>query len=163
MERAPVEPERVSVKVEYAGFWRRFVAWLIDAVLVNVVAIPILVGAATFADRVAPVGTAGRQGNTNSIVGMLLLAAALVLVLVWLYFARMESSSKQGTLGKRALGIIVTDLDGGQVSFARATARHFGKLLSGVLLYVGFLMAAFSAKKQALHDIMANCLVVKRQ
>ncbi len=75
----------------------------------------------------------------------------------------MESSSQQATLGKIALGIMVTDLSGNRISFARASGRHFTKILSGIILYIGFIMAGFTEKKQALHDIIADCLVVKKQ
>jgi uncharacterized RDD family membrane protein YckC len=83
-------------------------------------------------------------------------------ILGWLYFALMESSSRQGTLGKMALGIKVTDLSGNAISFGRATVRHFGKILSTIILLAGYLMVAFTAKKQGLHDMIAGCLVVKQ-
>ena len=90
--------------------------------------------------------------------------AILALMIVgWLYFALMESSVNQATLGKMALGIKVTDLDGNRISFGRATGRYFGKIVSGMILYIGFIMAGFTEKKQALHDIMASCLVVNKQ
>jgi uncharacterized RDD family membrane protein YckC len=60
-----------------------------------------------------------------------------------------------------ALGIRVTDLDGGRISFGRATGRYFGKILSGLILGIGFLMAAFTERKQALHDLLAGTLVVR--
>jgi uncharacterized RDD family membrane protein YckC len=85
------------------------------------------------------------------------------ITLGWLYFALMESSSKQGTLGKIALGIKVTDLSGNAISFGRATARHFGKILSTIILLAGYLMVAFTAKKQGLHDMIAGCLVVNKR
>ena len=65
-------------------------------------------------------------------------------------------------MGKKALGIIVTDLNGAKISFSRATGRYFGKILSGLILYIGFLMAAFTQKKQALHDKLAGCLVINK-
>lgn len=86
----------------------------------------------------------------------------LQLVIAWLYEAFMTSSAKQATLGKMALGIKVTDLEGRQISFGRATGRHFGKMVSGLLLSIGYIMAAFTERKQALHDQMAGCLVVKK-
>jgi uncharacterized RDD family membrane protein YckC len=89
-----------------------------------------------------------------------LLALPLTL-LQWIYYAGMESSTAQGTLGKLAVGIIVTDLRGERVSFWRATGRHFAKIVSGLTLTIGFLMAGFTEKKQALHDLMAGCLVVR--
>jgi uncharacterized RDD family membrane protein YckC len=83
-------------------------------------------------------------------------------VVGWLYFALMESSSHQATLGKMALGIRVTDLQGGRLTFGRATARFFGKIVSGLICYIGFIMAAFTERKQALHDMIAGTLVVRQ-
>lgn len=77
----------------------------------------------------------------------------------WIYEAAMESSSKQATLGKMALGLKVTDLEGRRISFARATGRHFAKLLSGMILLIGYIMAGFTERKQALHDMIAGTLV----
>jgi uncharacterized RDD family membrane protein YckC len=79
----------------------------------------------------------------------------------WLYFALMESSAKGATLGKMALGLRVTDLSGNRISFGRATGRYFGKIVSGMIFSIGYIMAGFTQQKQALHDIMAGCLVVR--
>jgi uncharacterized RDD family membrane protein YckC len=79
---------------------------------------------------------------------------------VWLYHTLMESSSLQATLGKMALGIVVTDLDGGRISFGRATARYWSQILSALILGIGYLMAGFTERKQALHDMIAKTLVV---
>jgi len=80
----------------------------------------------------------------------------------WLYFALMEASSNQGTLGKMAMGIKVTDTMGYPITFGRATGRYFGKILSGAILMIGYIMAAFTERKQALHDMMAGTLVVDK-
>ncbi len=85
------------------------------------------------------------------------------LVFGWLYFAGMESSAKQGTLGKLALGIKVTDTAGMPIGFGRATGRHFGKILSTLIVLIGFIMAGVTERKQALHDLLAECLVVNRE
>jgi uncharacterized RDD family membrane protein YckC len=75
----------------------------------------------------------------------------------------MESSSYQGTLGKMALGLTVTDLEGRQISFGRATGRYFSKIITGFIpLGIGYAMAGFTEKKQALHDIIAGCLVLRK-
>ena len=79
----------------------------------------------------------------------------------WLYFALMESSANQATLGKMAIGIKVTDMSGRRIGFGQATGRYFGKILSSMILLIGYIMAAFTEKKQALHDMLAGCLVVK--
>jgi Tfp pilus assembly major pilin PilA len=86
-----------------------------------------------------------------------------VLVGVWFYYALMESSGQQATLGKRAVGIKVTDLEGNQISFGRATGRLAAHILSGVILGIGFAMAAFTSRRQTLHDKIAGTLVVKRE
>ena len=83
-------------------------------------------------------------------------------VIRWLYYSLFESSQLQATPGKMALGVVVTDMDGARISFARATGRHFGKIISAMILGIGYMMAGWTEKKQALHDMMANCLVVKK-
>ena len=77
----------------------------------------------------------------------------------WIYEVAMESSAKQATVGKMALGLKVTDLEGRRISFARATGRHFAKLISGMIFLVGYIMAGFTQRKQALHDMIAGTLV----
>jgi uncharacterized RDD family membrane protein YckC len=78
----------------------------------------------------------------------------------WLYFAGMESSRYQATLGKMVMGIIVTDLDGYRISFYTATIRHFSKIFSGAIGGYGYYMIGFSKRKQGFHDKVAECLVV---
>jgi uncharacterized RDD family membrane protein YckC len=101
------------------------------------------------------------EGVGGALFGLGIFAGILVLVAGnWLYHTMMESSRHQATIGKMALGIKVTDLNGNRISFARANGRFFGKLLSGAIMNIGYLMAAFTVQKQALHDILAGCLVV---
>jgi uncharacterized RDD family membrane protein YckC len=88
--------------------------------------------------------------------------ALLRLMLNWLYFSLLESSAWQATLGKKALGLEVTDLDGNRISFGRATGRFFAKFISSIILGVGYIMAGFTEKKQALHDILAGTLVIRK-
>jgi uncharacterized RDD family membrane protein YckC len=59
------------------------------------------------------------------------------------------------------MNLKVTDMNGNKIGFGKASGRHFGKILSGMILSIGYIMAAFTEKKQALHDKMAGCLVVK--
>ncbi|MCY7409592.1 MAG: RDD family protein, partial [Chitinophagales bacterium] len=82
------------------------------------------------------------------------------IVLNWLYYAFMESSTKQATLGKMALNIKVTDMQGNRITFLNATGRYFGKIISSLIMGIGYIMAGFTEKKQALHDIVAGTLVV---
>ncbi len=80
----------------------------------------------------------------------------------WLYFALMESSPKQATLGKMALRLIVTDLNGERVTFGRASGRYWGMILSAFTLGIGFFMCGWTQKRQCLHDILSGCLVLKK-
>lgn len=124
----------------YAGFWKRLAAAIIDASILMVAGL--IIGGIIGADAL---------GN---IAGW---------AVGWLYFATMESSSKQGTLGKMVLGIKVTDLYGNAISFGKATLRHFSKIISTIILLFGYLMVGFTSKKQGLHDMIAGCLVVNRR
>ena len=128
---------------KYAGFWKRFIAAFIDGIILQINGFVILL-----IDYVL-----GATGVINILLN---------LIIGWLYFALMESSRQQATLGKQALGIIVTDLNGNRISFGKATTRYFGKFISALILCIGFIMAGFTEKKQALHDIIAGCLVVKK-
>ena len=86
----------------------------------------------------------------------------LGLLMAWLYYALLESSKLQGTLGKVALNIRVTDLGGRRISFARASGRFFGRVLSNLTLGIGYLIQVFTQRRQALHDLLAGTLVVRR-
>lgn len=157
--------EPATTAVQYAGFWKRFLAYIIDAILLSVVYFIVLVpviglmgiGAATYGED--PEATAGFM---MAAMGAYFFSILVIMIAGWLYFALMESSAKGASLGKMALGIKVTDLNGSRISFGKASGRYFGKMISGVVLYIGFIMAAFTEKKQALHDIMAGCLVVNK-
>lgn len=149
----------------YAGFWKRFVAYLVDGLLLGlvnfIVLIPFLgllgISAGIDFDSMDP---DAQTGMVFAIVGAIMSAAIVMFVAGWLYFALMESSSRGATLGKMALGIKVVDMQGQRISFGRATGRYFGKLVSAFIMYIGFIIAAFTQQKQALHDIMAGCLVI---
>lgn len=136
----------------YAGFWKRFAAMLIDWIIIMMAVslIGFVFGLTMFVGGMHNPHVAEVPGNM------------LGLALMWLYYSVMESSPLQGTLGKMALGIKVTDLQGERVGFGKATGRFFGKIISCIILFIGFLMAAFTEKKQALHDMMAGCLVVNK-
>lgn len=144
--------EETTDNVVYSGFWRRFAALLIDSVIVGLV-ILILSAAMGFS-----VGFGGVGGAGASAYGILISIAA-----PWLYWAGMESSKHQATIGKMALGMAVTDQFNNRISFLRATVRYFGKILSTLTLLVGFIMAAFTRRKQALHDMLAGSLVVNAE
>jgi uncharacterized RDD family membrane protein YckC len=136
----------------YAGFWKRFAALLID-MLVLVPLTAIFGGILGFLYGLSMAGTVEGAQFIGQITGVLV---------PWIYHAAFESSDKQATPGKMVLGIKVVDMEGSRISFGRATGRHFAKIISSIILMIGYLMAAFTQKKQALHDIMAGCLVVNK-
>ena len=86
---------------------------------------------------------------------------AVSFVAGWLYFALMESSARGATLGKMALGLRVVTSDGQRLSFLHATGRYFAKILSAIILFIGFIMIAFTERKRGLHDMIAGTLVIK--
>lgn len=150
-------------RVVYAGFWLRFVAWILDRLLLGVVTritlFPILgMSALRTILRGHP-----QPEDLPMMFGMLGRFFFVSMVLDWLYYALMESSVWQGTLGKKALGLRVTDLQGNRVSFGRATGRFFARIVSGLTLLIGYIIAGFTEKKQALHDILAGCLVIRQE
>ena len=138
--------------MSYAGFWKRFAALFIDTIITIIggAVIGVIFGIILFAGGIEDPDVLRVLGN---ILGFFL---------GWLYFSIMESSPTQGTPGKMALGIKVTDLEGNKVAFGKATGRYFGKIISTLILLIGFIMVAFTEKKQGLHDMMAGCLVVNK-
>ncbi len=149
--------------IQYAGFWRRCAAVSIDGIILAVAGTNIggLFGV-TDGGYWCTVNGFKFIGDINMNMGNINMENILSILIAWIYYAAMESSPLQGTLGKKAIGIKVTDLNFERISFARATGRHFGKIISSVILLIGFIMAGFTEKKQALHDKIASCLVVKK-
>ncbi|MGB8541257.1 MAG: RDD family protein [Candidatus Acidiferrales bacterium] len=160
-------PSGTFPPVAYAGFWLRVVAHLIDGVLVGIAfAILLLiafamVGVGHF--RELAQGSSSEEFFTPEVIAIIVMLAGTSIVMMWLYYAWMESSPYQGTLGKMALGLVVTDLEGRRITFARASGRYFAKIITGLIpLGIGYAMAGFTEKKLALHDIIAGCLVLRK-
>ncbi len=151
---------RHRAAVKFAGFWLRFLAIIIDGIFISFV----VIGAEVIVSQLSGVNLDLRTSGASRLqLGPALAIKALVRTLIhWLYWAGMEASRRQATLGKMALGLKVTDLEGEPISFARATGRYFGKYISARILGIGFMMAGWTAKKQALHDLMAGTLVVRK-
>jgi uncharacterized RDD family membrane protein YckC len=159
-----------TTTVTYASFGSRFLAYLIDIVIIGcinfIVVAPIM---GILGLGVAAQVQDGGQISEEQAIGMiagLVTAIFSAMIAVWiislLYFAIMESSKTQGSVGKMALGIKVTDLDGNRISFGKAFLRSIGKVLSQWIAYIGYIMAAFTEKKQGLHDMIAGTLVLKK-
>lgn len=143
--------------VVFAGFWWRFLAYIIDMAILWVPSHVIQ----TLLQETVRIPIPIRHGipmfpTPSSLAGLITMA------MEWLYFALMESSIHQATVGKMMCGLIVTDEQGRRITFGRATGRYFSKMISGLILYIGFMMAGWTERKQALHDMIASTLVIKK-
>jgi uncharacterized RDD family membrane protein YckC len=152
----------------YAGFWLRLVAYIIDAAIL-VLGFILLIGLAAAIVGAGFFRSLGQDvsGMENvfapMVVAAILMVAFASTVAGWIYYAWFESSQYQATPGKLALGLFVTDMEGRRITFARASGRYFAKIVTGLIpLFIGYIMAGFTAKKQALHDMIASCLVLRR-
>jgi uncharacterized RDD family membrane protein YckC len=132
----------------FAGFWLRLVAFLIDVIILLI------------PKALVDVMVFGTTSNEHS--GADALCQIFYLGLDWVYFAALESSSWQATIGKKILGLRVSDLAGERISFGRASGRFFGQFVSMIILCIGYIMIAFTEKKQGLHDMMAGTIVTKK-
>jgi uncharacterized RDD family membrane protein YckC len=121
----------------YGGFWERFLALFIDCIMLGVI------------NKVIQAIIGEVEGSVASIV------------INCLYFALMESGEKQATLGKMALGLRVTDTGGGRITFMQGVGRYFGRILSTLIIFIGYFMMLWDDRKQTLHDKMADTLVIK--
>lgn len=156
--------------VTYAGFWLRFVAYLIDRVILGVATIALIIPFFFLIGGAAWLETLPRHRFERFEPGQLGVLLTLILVLVcisalvqWLYYAYLESGVKQATWGKQAVGVYVTDLAGNRVTFGRASGRFFAKFITALIpLWIGYIMAGFTERRQALHDMIASCLVLRR-
>lgn len=161
---------------EYAGFWARFAAYFIDGSITAFLAVNmfwLMREELSYYFAAHPEVLKALQGGSDSITGytssydfeskfMYYYATIYGIFFGWIYFAGFESSHLHGTPGKWLLGIYVTDMEGKRISFGQATGRYFGKIISGIILCIGYMMAGFTERKQALHDMMAGCLVWKK-
>jgi uncharacterized RDD family membrane protein YckC len=158
-------------RTDYAGFWLRFVAYIIDALILGIPIGGIVLIILVLTGAFGALSSMHVGDPPDAVVGMLGMGIfgiyfGIITVGVvggWLYYAYCESSTWQGTLGKKALGLIVTDLEGRPVTFGRASGRFFSKIITGLIPFgIGYMLAGFTAKKQALHDMIASCLVLRR-
>lgn len=154
----------------YASFGARLGAWIIDVIIIGVlqgvIITPIMtmlgLGVAAQVDgsgEITEEQVAGLVGTIMAAVGSAILITYAIAIL---YYAIMESSKAQASVGKLALSIKVTDMEGQRISFGKALLRSIGKIISSMICFIGYLIALFTEKKQALHDMIASTLVVKK-
>jgi uncharacterized RDD family membrane protein YckC len=169
---AGLEQERPQDKIRYAGFWIRFGAQVIDAIIMIIIALPVVfISAMIFVNNFDSSGRAGRSAY-------LLIITVFAICLTWLYQAGFESSRYMATPGKLCFGIAVTDMEGNRISFSKASLRYVFKTLipsilrsvSDWLSCLAFIYCAGDAllivtqeNKQSFHDIIAGTLVVYKE
>ncbi len=154
----------------YAGFWLRFVAYIIDSIIIGtvywVMSIPIFaifgISQANEMQNIENMSEAEAMGMFGTIMALSGATTFLITIIAILYWSLMESSKYQATVGKIALGLKVTDMDGKNLDFVKALVRNLCKIISSMIMGIGYIMAGFTEKKQGLHDIIANTLVVKK-
>jgi uncharacterized RDD family membrane protein YckC len=164
-----VSPPAAYGSVLYAGFWLRFVAFLIDSFLrgfafvLLLIPLFVLTGAGAALSRISE-GEDISDNVAALIGGGFVLGFLGIIVLVsWLYYALSEASSWQATPGKKLLNLYVTDMEGQPISFARASGRFFARIVTSLIpLGIGYILAGVTEKRQAIHDMLASCLVLRR-
>jgi uncharacterized RDD family membrane protein YckC len=167
---APLAPASAGYSgVAYAGFWLRFVAYLIDGVISGIAFVILLIPLFVLTGAGAALSKIGSGENISDDaaaflgLGFLFGFFGIVFLVSWLYHALSESSSWQATPGKKILNLKVTDLTGQPISFGRASGRFFAKIITGMIpLAIGYIIAGFTEKKQAIHDMIASCLVLRK-
>ncbi len=167
---APMVPAGASYGgVDYAGFWLRFVAYIIDGVVSGLACLILLIPLFILTGTGAALGKIGSGEDIDNAVaaflsiGFLFGFFGIVFLVSWLYYALSESSSWQATLGKKMLNLKVTDMTGQPISFGRASGRFFAKIVTSMIpLMIGYILAGFTEKKQAIHDMIASCLVLRK-
>ncbi|MCE2440984.1 MAG: RDD family protein [Candidatus Latescibacteria bacterium] len=145
----------------YAGFWKRFAAVWIDSLITSVIST--ILGILYVFLYILPKALSADAENVAEMNAEFQGYWIVInLAIAWIYYSVFESSSKQGTLGKLAVGIKVTDMHGNRIKVGIAFGRNFTKLFSMMIFFIGFIMVAFAKRKQGLHDITAGCLVVRK-
>lgn len=170
--------KKMLTQKNYAGFWKRFVSFIIDKIIISfigtIILLPVfLVISVVFLNstifenyKYSKFTQYSYDFNDNALPEILLIIAGILIivfikiVISYFYYALFESSAKQATPGKMIVNLVVVDLNGNRISFSRASGRYFGKILSGIIFYIGYIIAAFTERKQALHDILSGCLVL---
>jgi uncharacterized RDD family membrane protein YckC len=158
MNQEIAQVQSKEAQVEYAGFFQRLVAAIIDQFLLYIVNIVIVFGIVLLT-----VGAGQEMQLDEEVIQGVVGLAAMVssLFLSWLYFALFEMSKFQATLGKKIMGIKVQHVSGDRMGFISASIRYWTKLISAMLLLIGYFMYFFTEKKQTLHDKLAKAVVVK--
>lgn len=145
-------------KYNYGGFWVRFVASIIDGIVIYIIH---SISALVFFGTMFPMPQDPESMQLEYFFsGQYMGYSIFSLLLDVVYYAGMQSSSKQATIGKMAFDLKVVRTDGSRITFLRGVGRYFSKIVSAIILMIGYIMAAFDSRKQALHDKIADTMVI---
>jgi uncharacterized RDD family membrane protein YckC len=160
-------------RIHYGGFWIRFIASVVDGLIISIpLSFVVIMTVGVFGGAAAIHFHDLFHGDPErflprlfefipAFIGFFFLIVIISMAAHWLYYAMLESSSRQATVGKMIFNLRVTDMAGNRISFGRATGRYFGKVVNGfVPLAIGYIIAGFTEKKQALHDFIAATVVM---
>jgi len=153
-------PVAIVAGPRYAGFWIRWVAYLLDSIITGALFVPIFI-VFLLPTFVKAVNQINAEEPTEDLFKAIALMIPVLLAIRWLYEALTTCSTWQGTVGKRVLRLKVTDEAGNRISFGRSTGRYFSKLLSRAIMSIGFFMIGFTDRKRGLHDMIAGTLVIR--
>lgn len=171
--------QNIEEQATYAGFGKRMAAMLIDRLLLSVATYfmhsevfremqRLVTRNEKFWTRVLGKGTTDDSTVIYSLKYEIALEltywvlSIIFIFILWAYNAGMESSPWRGTIGKRLMGLEVSDEGGNRISFLKATGRYFGKIISIVVLCIGYIAMLFNDKKQTWHDSMSGCIVTEK-
>lgn len=136
--------------MQYAGFWRRAGSLVLDGIFVTLLTLPIFFLFFFLIDAME---------NEDAAV---LIFYALSISAVFIYYGVQESGEHQATWGKRIMGLVVSDMQGQRITLGRAFGRHLGRFLSMMLMYLGYVLALFTERRQTLHDKLSGTVVLYR-
>lgn len=145
--------------VVYAGFRKRLAAHLIDSLVIGTIGS--VIGMVIGGIMGAALGFGGETSG-GAFIAIQVVVQLVSLGLTTAYYAGFHASRSMATLGKMAIGIKVVRTDGDQITLARGVGRYFATIISGLTLLIGYIMAAFTEQKRALHDMICDTLVVDK-
>ena len=154
-----METTSVSSGVKYAGFWRRFVGWIIDLLILIIITHWALALVSSFLTAPIP-DTLSFSAFFSALWPTALALIVVDFIIIALYYCLFEASAIQATIGKYIAGIKVTDMGGSRISYSKAFLRRIYSLLSIIPIFIGYIVAGFTPRKQTFHDMLAKTVVV---
>lgn len=149
----------VASVVKYAGFWRRFVGWLIDVLILSIITHWALVLVSSFLSTPIP-DTLSISAFFSALWPAALALVTVDLIIIALYYTLLEASPIQATVGKYIAGLKITDMGGNRITYGKAFARRIYSLISILPIFIGYIVAGFTPRKQTFHDMIAKTVVI---